>query len=94
MAVQLPIPVRCEDVLPAGAYALAVEPINDFEKIAAPHEPIPPDAMPGTPFRPVEFDGLVLMPYVDTNRAEPRIAFSLRAKSMRVPAAARPAKAS
>jgi hypothetical protein len=109
MAVQLPIPVRFEDVFPAGAYVLAVEPINDFEKvtakaadpqqrdkesgerlwavrvldadpearkgqaevvvkIAAPQQPVPPDVMPGTPFRPAEFDGLLLMPYLDTNR--------------------------
>ncbi len=27
MAVQLPIPVRFEDVFPAGAYVLGVEPV-------------------------------------------------------------------
>jgi hypothetical protein len=128
MAVQLPIPVRFADVFPAGAYVLAVEPINDSEKvtakaadpqqrdkesgerlwavrvldadsearkgqaevvvkIAAPQQPVPPDVMPGTPFRPAEFGGLLLMPYLDTNRAKPRIAFRLRARSMRAPSA-------
>ncbi len=31
-------------------------------KIAAPVQPVPPDAAPGVPFRPVEFDGLTLVP--------------------------------
>lgn len=126
MAVQLPIPVRFEDVFPAGAYVLGVEPINDFEqvkaglvdpqqrdkvtgerlwavrvldadpgtrkgqaevavKIAAPVQPVPPEAAAGSPFRAVEFDGLALMPYVDTNKTRPRLAFSIRATTMRAP---------
>lgn len=126
MAVQLPIPIRFEDVFPAGAYVLGVEPINDFEqvkaglvdpqqrdkttgerlwavrvldadpesrkgqaevavKIAAPVQPVPPEAVAGSPFRPVEFDGLALMPYVDTNKTRPRLAFSIRATAMRAP---------
>jgi hypothetical protein len=133
MAVQLPIPVRFEDVFPEGAFALGVDPINNFDrqvakepdpqerdkttgermwavrvldgdptsrkgqaemvvKIAAPAQPVPPDVLPGTPFRPVEFDGMEVMPYVDTNRAKPRLAFSLRAKSMRAPSAAKIAR--
>jgi hypothetical protein len=126
VAVQLPVPVRFEDVFPAGAYVLGVEPINDFEavkagvvdpqqrdkvtgerlwavrvldadpgsrkgqaevavKIAAPVQPVPPEASAGTPFRPVEFDGLALMPYVDTSKTRPRLAFSIRATAMRAP---------
>ncbi|MDP9433529.1 MAG: plasmid replication, integration and excision activator [Actinomycetota bacterium] len=126
MAVQLPIPVRFEDVFPAGAYVLGVEPINDFDqvragtgdpqqrdkvtgerlwavrvldadpesrkgqaevavKITAPVQPVPPEAAAGTPFRPVEFDGLALMPYVDTSKTRPRSAFSIRATGMRAP---------
>ena len=129
MAVQLPIPVRFEDVFPAGAYVLGVEPINDFEqvkaglvdpqqrdkttgerlwavrvldadpesrkgqaevavKIAAPVQPVPPEAAAGSPFRAVEFDGLALMPYVDTNKTRPRLAFSIRAAAMRAPSRA------
>jgi hypothetical protein len=56
-------------------------------KIAAPVQPVPPEAATGTPFRPVEFDGLALMPYVDTfkTRPWPRLAFSIRATAMRAP---------
>jgi len=126
VAVQLPVPVRFEDVFPAGAYVLGVEPINDFDavkagvadpqqrdkttgerlwavrvldadpasrkgqaevavKIAAPMQPVPPEAAAGTPFRPVEFDGLALMPYVDASKSRPRLAFSIRATAMRAP---------
>ena len=54
-------------------------------KIAAPVQPVPPEAAAGSPFRPVEFDGLALMPYVDTNKTRPRLAFSIRATAMRTP---------
>jgi len=124
MAVPLRIPVRFEDVFPAGAFVLGVEPVNDFEKvqaqvsdaqerdkdsgerlwavrvldadpaaragsaelrvkIAAPVQPVVPDVLPGTPFRPVEFEGLTLTPYVDTSRSRPRQAYSLRATALR-----------
>jgi len=52
-------------------------------KITAAVQPVPPDAVAGTPFRPVEFDGLTLTPYMDTNRVRPKQAFSLRATGMR-----------
>jgi hypothetical protein len=54
-------------------------------KIAASHQPIPPEAMAGLPFRPVEFDGLTVTPYVNDNGGRPRIAYSLRATGMRAP---------
>ncbi len=54
-------------------------------KIAAPHQPIPPDAAPGVPFRPVEFDGLTVTPYVNESGGRPRVAYSLRASGMRAP---------
>src|SRR5436309_14211888 len=54
-------------------------------KIAASHQPIPPEAMAGLPFRPVEFDGLTVTPYVNDNGGRPRIAYSLRAAGMRAP---------
>ncbi|KPM52907.1 plasmid replication, integration and excision activator [Frankia sp. R43] len=62
-------------------------------KISAEHQPVPPEAMPGTPFRPVEFDGLTVTAYVDQSRKTPRVGFSLRAREMRAPAAARSGKA-
>ncbi|WP_299736911.1 plasmid replication, integration and excision activator [Pseudonocardia sp. 73-21] len=52
-------------------------------KISAPHQPVPPEAMPGMPFRPVEFEGLTVTPYLDDKRN--RIAFSYRATGMRAP---------
>jgi hypothetical protein len=61
-------------------------------KIAAEVQPVPPEALPGLPFRPVEFEGLEVTPYLDTNGVRPRIAFSLRALGMRAPQSRRPAK--
>jgi hypothetical protein len=52
-------------------------------KISAPHQPVPPEAMTGMPFRPVEFDGLTVTPYLDDKRN--RVAYSFRATSMRAP---------
>ena len=70
-------------------------------KIAAPVQPVPPDTAPGVPFRPVEFDGLTLVPWVDGKRCrvrderdkqcKGRVAYSYRARAMRAPS--RPAKA-
>jgi hypothetical protein len=37
-------------------------------KIAAPFQPEPPPAAPGTPFRPVEFEGLTVTAWVDNSR--------------------------
>lgn len=65
-------------------------------KIAAPHQPVPPEALPGSPFRPVEFVGLTVTPWVDSTRCtgpkkgEPhkckaRVAYSLMATGMRAP---------
>ena len=135
MAVQTPIAVRFDDVFPAGAYVLAVEAAQDFDKIragvadsqvrdkdsgervwtvrvldadpeartsevkvkvVAPVQPVPPDTTGGTPFRPVEFDGLTLTPYVKeaAGGGRPRVAYSLRASVMRAPAAGKPPSSS
>jgi hypothetical protein len=52
-------------------------------KIAAEYQPVPPEAGAGMPFAAVEFDGLSVTPYVDDKRN--RVAYSLRASSMRAP---------
>ena len=54
-------------------------------KILATHHPVPPEAVmvAGHEFRPVEFDGLTVTPYVDDKRN--RVAYSLRARAMRAP---------
>jgi hypothetical protein len=49
-------------------------------------QPVPPDALAGTPFRPVEFDGMTVTPYVSEGNGRPRVAYSLRARAMRAPA--------
>jgi hypothetical protein len=62
-------------------------------KIAAEHQPVPPEAVPGTPFRPVEFEGLTVTPYIDDkacrgpgkDRCRARVAYSFRATGMRAP---------
>ncbi|WP_103382861.1 plasmid replication, integration and excision activator [Pseudonocardia dioxanivorans] len=54
-------------------------------KIAATQQPVPPEAAAGLPFRPVEFDGLTVTPYVAENGGRPRVAYSLRATGMRAP---------
>jgi hypothetical protein len=54
-------------------------------KFAAKHQPIPPEAPPGVPFRPVEFEDLTVIPYVQETAGRPRVAYSLRASGMRAP---------
>ena len=57
-------------------------------KVSADHQPVPPAAIPGMPFRPIEFDELTVTPYVDENGNKPRQAFSFRARGIK--AAAKP----
>jgi len=49
-------------------------------------QPVPPDALAGLPFRPVEFENLTVTPYVsDSNGSRPRVAYSFRATGMHAP---------
>jgi hypothetical protein len=58
-------------------------------KITAPVKPVPPEAAPGLPFRPVEFEGMTATPYVTTTASgRGRLAWSFRATGMRAPKAA------
>ena len=61
-------------------------------KIAAEHQPVPPDAMVGAPFRPVEFTGLWVVPYIDERGSRARLAFSLYAEGMRAPGTVKPVR--
>lgn len=62
-------------------------------KIAAPVQPVLPPPVPGSPFTPVEFDGMAVVPYVDTGRCQAkdtgkcgaRLAYSLKATGIRAP---------
>ena len=55
-------------------------------------QPVPPPVLEGLPFRPVEFDGMTVTPYVAEGAGRPRVAYSIRARAMRAPAVQRPAK--
>jgi hypothetical protein len=48
-------------------------------KIPAEVQPVPPNG----PMAPAEFDGLQVIPYLDTNRARPRVAIAYRASGFR-----------
>ena len=48
-------------------------------KIAASHKPVPPNGL----MQPAEFDGLQVIPYLDSNRAKPRVAIAYRAAGFR-----------
>ncbi|GLU47118.1 plasmid replication, integration and excision activator [Nocardiopsis ansamitocini] len=54
-------------------------------KVAAEHCPTLPDEVPGLPFRPVEFEAMAVMPYVDDSGRRPRVAYSLRARGVKTP---------
>src|SRR6516162_2459446 len=60
-------------------------------KIAAQVQPVLPSPAPGSPFTPVEFDGLTATPYVDASRCQgkgkcaARQAYSLKASGVRAP---------
>jgi hypothetical protein len=65
-------------------------------KIAAQYQPVLPDVPAGSPFTPVEFEGLQATPYVDASRCNgdgdgkhkcrARLANSLKATGVRAPA--------
>ncbi len=52
-------------------------------KVLAEVQPVPPAPLPGSPFTPVEFDGMTVTPYVGQNTG--RLAWSIRARAMRAP---------
>lgn len=55
-------------------------------KIAAEVQPVPPDAIDGTPVRPVQLDGLLVTPYQkEVGNGRQRIAYSLRASGLSTP---------
>ena len=62
-------------------------------KVAATYQPVLPEAPPGSPFVPVEFEGLQATPWVDASRCNAkdtgkcgaRMAYSLKATGVRAP---------
>lgn len=61
-------------------------------KFVAAVQPVPPEAMAGTPFRPVEFLDLAVTPYVEDKSG--RMAYSFYAAGMRAPNGGRASKQS
>lgn len=78
------VPVWAVEVLDGDPEARATD-RSVKVKITSEVEPTLPDLMPGLPFRPVEFDGLRVRPYV--NQQTGRLAYSFSADVMRSPAA-------
>lgn len=55
-------------------------------KVLSPVQPVPPEAAPGVPFRPVEFEGLTATPYVaTTSMGRSKLAWSFKARGMAAP---------
>ena len=55
-------------------------------KITAPHQPVPPNAIEGAPVRPVQLEGLQVMPYLkEVGNGRSRVAYSLRASGLAAP---------
>jgi hypothetical protein len=61
-------------------------------KVASAYQPVLPDAPPGSPFTPIEFDGMTATPWVDSSRCQSskdkcaaRQAYSLKATGVRAP---------
>jgi hypothetical protein len=60
-------------------------------KVAAQVQPVLPPPPPGSPFTPVEFDGMTAVPYVDSSRCQgngrcgARVAYSFKATGVRAP---------
>ena len=57
-------------------------------KVAAAVQPVPPEAVPGVPVRPVVLEGLTVTPYVKDG-PRPKIAYSLRATGLAAPSGRR-----
>jgi hypothetical protein len=55
-------------------------------KVLSPVQPVPPEAAPGVPFRPVEFENLTATPYVATTASgRSKLAWSFKATGMAAP---------
>jgi hypothetical protein len=54
-------------------------------KVTAEVQPVPPEALPGLPFRPVEFTDMVINPYVEQRGDQSWVAYSFKASGMRKP---------
>jgi hypothetical protein len=62
-------------------------------EFACPHQPVPPPAVPGVPFRPVVLEGMTVMPRAEASGQAKWITWVIRASGMTSPAAATSASA-
>jgi hypothetical protein len=56
-------------------------------EFACPHQPVPPPAVPGLPFRPVVLEGMTVQPRAETSGQAKWITWIVRATGMAAPAA-------
>ena len=57
-------------------------------EFACAHQPVPPEAVAGLPFRPVVLEGMTVAPRVETSGQAKWITWTIRATGMRAPGAA------
>lgn len=53
-------------------------------KVVAEHYPVPPEALPGAPIRPLVLEGITVTPYI-ADGPRPKIAYSLRYTGLAAP---------
>lgn len=54
-------------------------------KIPAKVQPVPPENKDGSPFTPIEFDGLTALPWIEESGSFNKISWSFKAEAMRAP---------
>src|SRR5699024_9420441 len=59
-------------------------------KVAAEVCPTLPDEVPGLPFRPIEFESMAVVTYIDDDGHRPRVAYPLLARGVKAPGASGP----
>jgi hypothetical protein len=75
--------VRMWEVTVQDGDPTAPKSMRSFQvKIAAEHQPVPPEAIAGTPFRPAVLEGIEVRPYIKDG-PRPSIAYSVRASGLK-----------
>ena len=57
-------------------------------EFACAHQPIPPEAVPGLPFRPVALEGMTVQPRAETSGQAKWLTWTIRAAGMKAPGGA------
>jgi hypothetical protein len=57
-------------------------------EFACTHQPVPPESVPGLPFRPVVLEGMTVAPRAETSGQAKWITWTIRASGMRAPGGA------